>query len=79
MCLSIIRSVYVEETSVVYVVQVKTGFSTLNDTADVVVTLISDESSMEWILLTCDSDTKPFRTGQLDTFYIPIKHLGKVR
>ena len=74
-----ILSLCVEETPVVYIVQVKTGFSTLNDTADVVLTLISEESSMEWILLTCDSDIKPFHTGQLDTFYIPIKHLGKVR
>ncbi len=50
----------------------------MNDTADIVLTLIGEESSIEWILLTCDSDTKPFCTGQLDTFYIPSKNLGKV-
>jgi hypothetical protein len=64
---------------IVYIVQIKSGLSTLNDTADIILTLIGEDSSIEWILLTCDSDTKPFRTGQLDTFYIPSKNLGKVR
>ena len=68
----------VDECPIVYTVEIKTGVSTLNDTADITLTLIGEESSLEWILLTCDSDTKPFRTGQLDTFYIPSKKLGKV-
>jgi hypothetical protein len=62
----------------VYIVQIKSGFSSLNDTADIILSLVGEEASIEWILLTCDSDTKPFRTGQLDTFYIPTKKLGKV-
>lgn len=62
-----------------YIVQIKSGFSTLNETADVVLSLFGDDSSMDWVLLTCDNDRKPFRTGQLDTFYIPMKKLGKVR
>ncbi|CAF1154399.1 unnamed protein product [Adineta ricciae] len=67
------------EPPIVYTVEIKTGVSTLNDTADITLTLIGEESSLEWILLTCDSDTKPFRTGQVDTFYIPSKKLGKIR
>ncbi|CAF1436666.1 unnamed protein product [Rotaria magnacalcarata] len=63
----------------VYLVQIKSGFSTLNETANVVLTLLGEESSVDWILLTCDNDTQPFRTGQLDTFYIPTKRLGKIR
>jgi hypothetical protein len=62
----------------VYIVQIKSGFSSLNDTADIILSLVGEEASVEWILLTCDSDTKPFRTGQLDTFYIPTTKLGKV-
>lgn len=61
-----------------YLVQIKTGFSNLNDTADITLTLIGEERSIEWVLLTSDSDAKPFGTGQLDTFYIPTKKLGKV-
>ncbi|CAF3800670.1 unnamed protein product [Adineta steineri] len=68
-----------QELTVVYIVQIKTGFSTLNETADIILTLIGEENSIDWILLTCDSDTKPFSTGQLDTFYIPTKKLGKIR
>ncbi|CAF3836154.1 unnamed protein product [Rotaria sordida] len=68
-----------QESQIVYIVQIKSGFSTLNETADIILTLIGEESSIEWILLTCDDDTKPFRTGQLDTFYIPTKRLGKIR
>ncbi|UJR31343.1 hypothetical protein I4U23_018839 [Adineta vaga] len=67
------------EPAVVYIVQIKTGFGTLNDTADIILTLVGEESSSEWILLTCDSDMKPFRTNELDTFYIPTKKLGKIR
>jgi hypothetical protein len=69
----------IEESQIVYVVQIKTGFSSLNETADVILTLIGEETSIERILLTCDSDIQPFSTGQLDTFYIPTKKLGKVR
>ncbi|CAF3685921.1 unnamed protein product [Rotaria sp. Silwood1] len=68
-----------QESQIVYIVQIKSGFSTLNETADIILTLIGEESSIEWMLLTCDDDTKPFRTGQLDTFYIPTKRLGKIR
>ncbi|CAF3752454.1 unnamed protein product [Rotaria socialis] len=68
-----------QESHSVYLVQIKSGFSTLNETASVVLTLFGEESSVDWILLTCDNDTQPFRTGQLDTFYIPTKRLGKIR
>ena len=70
--------VWLDEAQVAYVVQIKTGFSTLNETADINLTLIGEEASLESILLTCDSDMKPFGSGQLDTFYIPAKKLGKV-
>ena len=67
------------ETSIVYVVQIKSGLSSLNETADVILTLIGEENSNDWTLLNCESDSKPFRTGQLDTFYLIGKHLTKVR
>ena len=71
-------AVGIDESPVVYQVQIKSGFSSLNDTADVLLTLIGEDTTDESILLTCDSDTKPFQTGQLDTFYLSTKNLGKV-
>ena len=71
-------AVGIDESPVVYQVQIKSGFSSLNDTADVVLTLIGEDTPSDSILLTCDSDTKPFRTGQLDTFYLSTRNLGKV-
>ena len=71
--------IWIDEPEIVYVVGIKSGFSTLNDTANVILTLIGEESSIERTLLTCDTDNKPFHSGQHDTFYIPSNRLGKVR
>lgn len=79
MFLFVCSLILLEESEVVYTIQIKSGLSTLNDTSNIILTLTGEESSIDRILLTSDSDTKPFGTSQLDTFYVPTKKLGKVK